>query len=192
MTETPAELPSRDSLALPPPIWLPPMNPGGARFLMSPARQPQEIHRAWRYSEVGFCGLRLLAALAPEMTREAWEANEVPLCDGCSAAAWAVQHSREKLDPPPMVIIRRTFEQPVVVCPHCLAPDTIDDHDRGDRYLAVEFYYTEDGDENEDGEKQILASPEKGERNFHTIEYACRRCDRAVSIPDDSVEFVYG
>lgn len=186
------ELPSLADLTLPPPVWLPPVNPEGARFLIGPVRQPKEIHRAWEHSEVAFCGLHLLDVHAPEMTREAWEANEVPFCDGCSAAAWAVQYSREKLDLPPLVIVHRTVEQPVVLCPHCLLPGSIISEEQGRAYPKIEFCYAESIDPPAPGNEEILASLDKYDHDFDTRRYSCKSCYRSVSIPDDSVEFVYG
>lgn len=186
------ELPTLASLTLPPPIWLPPMNPEGARFI-SPLPSPREIHRAWERADVAFCGLSVSGV--PEWaisTAEEWEVNEVPFCDGCSAAAWAIQYSREKASPPPMVIIHRTVEQPVVLCPHCLRPGSIISEEQGRAYPKIEFYYGESIDPPAPGHEEILASLDKYDHDFDTVRYSCQSCDRSVSIPDDSVEFVYG
>jgi hypothetical protein len=186
------ELPARADLTLPPPIWLPPMNPAGARFLLAPARQPQAIHRAWEHTEVAFCGLSVLGVPEWVITREIWEANEVPFCDACSGAAWAVQFDRETLDPPPQIIIRRTVEQPVVLCPHCLRADTIASDDRGLAFPKLEFFYAESIDPPAPGSEEILATPTKYDHDFDTLRYTCANCTRSVSVPDDTVEFVYG
>ena len=110
------------------------------------------------------------------------------LCPLCTPMVWALQLAREDTaqeTPPEVTFLGGDDGDPVIVCPHCRAHDSICDHDEGIRALQIEWTRRADR-----GRIAGFAGP-SGDFEHEHVRYFCSACGRSVTVPGEA-GVVYG